>query len=62
MFELDEIKQIMKRKELQVRSIIENAKYVDFNGSPLTLLGYNFCELQVGDSYILKARICKEWD
>ena len=30
---------------------------MDFNGKPLQLLGYVFCELQVNDSYIKKARI-----
>ena len=30
---------------------------MDFNGKPLQLLGYVFCELQVNDSYIRKARI-----
>ena len=56
-FELDEVKQIMKREKLQVRPMIENERYVDFNGKPLKLLGYVFCELQVNDSYVKKARI-----
>ena len=56
-FELDEIKQIMKREKLQVRPMIENGRYVDFNGKPVKLLGYVFCELQVNDSYTEKARI-----
>ena len=56
-FGLDEIKSIMKRKELPVRKMIEGERYVDFNGKPLKLLGYVFCELQVNDSYIKKARI-----
>ena len=56
-FALDEIKRIMKRKKLQVRPMIEGKRYVDFNGKPLQLLGYVFCELQVNDSYIRKARI-----
>ena len=56
-FELDEIKQIMKREKLQVRPMIENGRYVDFNGKPVKLLGYVFCELQVNDSYTKKARI-----
>ena len=37
--------------------MIEGERYVDFNGKPLNLLGYVFCELQVGDQYIKKARI-----
>ena len=39
--------------------MIEGERYVDFNGKPLQLLGYVFCELQVNDSYIKKARILK---
>ena len=37
--------------------MIKGERYVDFNGKPLNLLGYVFCELQVGDQYIKKARI-----
>ena len=47
----------MKREKLPVRPMIEGKRYVDFNGKPLQLLGYVFCELQVNDSYIRKARI-----
>ena len=56
-FGLDEIKSIMKRKELPVRKMIEGERYVVFNGKPLKLLEYVFCELQVNDSYIKKARV-----
>ena len=56
-FALDEMKQIMKRETLPVREMIEGEKYVDYNGKPLSLLGYVFCELQVGNQYIKKARI-----
>ena len=56
-FALDEVKRIMKRNELQVRPMIEDERYVDFSGRPLKLLGYVFCELQVNDSYVKKARI-----
>ena len=34
-FELNEIKQIMKREKLQVRPMIENERYVDINGKTL---------------------------
>ena len=51
-FALDEVKQIMKRETFPVREMIEGEKYVDFNGKPLNLLGYVFCELQVGNQYI----------
>ena len=56
-FALDEIKSIMKRDKLQVREMIKGKKYVDFNGKQLNLLGYVFCQLQVGDQFIKKARI-----
>ena len=56
-FALDEVKRIMKRGNLQVRPMIEDERYVDFNGKPLKVLGYVFCELQVNDSYVKKARI-----
>ena len=49
-YALDEIKKIMKRENLPVREMVENERYVDFNGKPLHLLGYVFCELQVNDS------------
>ena len=54
-FALNEIKQIMQREKLQVRQMIKGERYVDFNGKPLNLLGYVFCELQVGTN-ILKRR------
>ena len=56
-YALDEIKKIMKRENLPVRVMVESERYVDFNGKPLPLLGYVFCELQVNDSYLKKARI-----
>ena len=56
-FALDEIKTIMKKEKLPVRQMIEGERYVDFNGKPLRLLGYVFCEMQVNDSYNKKARI-----
>ena len=56
-YALDEIKKIMKRENLLVRDMVESERYVDFNGKPLQLLGYVFCELQVNESYIKKARI-----
>ena len=39
-FAIDEIKRIMHRADLQVRPMVEEEKYVDFNGKPLNLLGY----------------------
>ena len=55
-FALDEVKTIMKRDKLQVREVIKGERYLDFNGKPLQLLVYVFCELQMNDSYIKKAR------
>ena len=54
---LDEAKRIMKRDKQQVRPMIHGDRYMDFNGKPLQLLGYVFCELQVNESYVRKARI-----
>ena len=48
-FALDDLKRTI-RESLQVQ-------YFYFNGKLLNLLGYVFCELQVGDSYIKKARV-----
>ena len=56
-FAVDEIKIIMKRDQLQVRRKVDDEKYVDFNGKSLNILGYVFCELQVGNQYVRKARI-----
>ena len=47
----------MLRKDPQVRRLIEGEKYVDCIGKPLKLLGYVFCQLQMGDNFIKKARI-----
>ena len=40
-----------------VRELIKGVSYVDFNGNPINLLGYVFCEMQVGDQYIRNTRI-----
>ena len=37
--------------------MIEAERYVDFNGKPLKLLGYVFCELQVNECFVMKAKI-----
>ena len=37
--------------------MVDEEKYVDFNGKPLKLLGYVFCQLQVGEKVIKKARV-----
>ena len=56
-FAVDEIKRIMRRADLQVRPMVDEEKYVDFNGKPLKLLGYVFCQLQVGEKVMKKARV-----
>ena len=56
-FEIEEIKRIMKRKTLFIRQLPEDEVYVDFNKRKLNLLGYVFCQLEVGDSKLQKARI-----
>ena len=59
-FAVDETKKNMRRRDhLQVRRMIEVCReenYVDFNGKPLNLLGYLFCQLQVGEKFMKKAR------
>ena len=35
--------------------MVDGEKYVNFNGKPLQLLGFVFCELQLNDTYIKKA-------
>ena len=56
-FEIEEIKRIMKRKTLLIRQLPEDEDYVDFNKRKLNLLGYVFCQLEVGESKMQKARI-----
>ena len=56
-FEIEDIKRIMKRKTLFIRQLPEDEEYVDFNKRKLNLLGYVFCQLGVRDSKLQKARI-----
>ena len=56
-FEIEEIKRIMKRKTLFIRQLLEDDEYVDFNKRKVNLLGYVFCQLEVGESKMQKARI-----
>ena len=56
-FAVDEKKKIMRKKDLQVRRMVEGEKYVHFNGKPLNLLGYVFCQLQVDEKFMKKARL-----
>ena len=54
-FEIGDTKRILKRKTLFIRQLPEDEEYVDFN--KLNLLGYVFCQLEVGESKLRKARI-----
>ena len=56
-FEIDELKKIMKRKTLFIREIPSDEEYVYFNRKKLNLMGYIFCHLEVGESKLHKARI-----
>ena len=56
-FEIEEIKRIMKRKTIFIRQLPEDEEHVDFNKRKLNLLGYLFCQLEVGESKMQKARI-----
>ena len=53
----DELQRILQYEVLFVRPLPKDGKYVDYNKQPVNLLGYIFCELQVGGKYIRKARI-----
>ena len=57
MFEIEDIKRIMKRKTLFIRQLPEDEEYADFNKRKLNFRGYVFCQLEVGDSKLQKARI-----
>ena len=52
-----EVQKILQYEVLFVRPLPKDEKYVDYNKKPVNLLGYIFCELEVGDKYIRKARI-----
>ena len=56
-FEIEELKRIMKRRTLFIRQLPEDEEYVDFNKRKLNLLGYVFCQLEVGESRMQKAMI-----
>ena len=56
-FEIKEIKRILKRKTLFIRQLPEDEENVDFNKRKLNFLCYVFCQLEVGDSKLQKARI-----
>ena len=47
----------MKRKTLFIIQLSEDEEYVDFNKRKLNLLGYVYCQLEVVDRKLQKARI-----
>ena len=51
------LQKIPQYEILFVRPLPEDEKYVDYNKRPVNLLGYIYCELEVGGKYIRKARI-----
>ena len=53
----EELQKILQYETLFVRPLPPDEKYVDYNKKPVNLLGYIFCELEVGGKYIRKARI-----
>ena len=53
----EDLPKILQYETLFVRPLPEEEKYVDYNKRPVNLLGYIFCELEVGGKYIRKARI-----
>ena len=53
----DELQRILQYEVLFFRPLTEDEKYVDDKKQPVNLLGYIFCELEVGGKYIRKARI-----
>ena len=56
-FGVEEIKEIMQRQTLFIRDLPSDGKYVDLNRRKLNLLCYIFCQLEVGNSKLQKARI-----
>ena len=53
----EELQKILQYETLFVRPLPPDEKYVDYNKKPVNLLGYIFCELEVGEKYIRKAKI-----
>ena len=53
----EELRKILNYDVLFVRPLPKHEKYVDFNKQPLDIMGYIYCELEVGTRRIKKARI-----
>ena len=56
-FEIGGKKRIMKRKFLFIGHLPDDEEYVDFKKQVVKLLGYVFCQLEVGDTQLQKSRI-----
>ena len=56
-FEIEDIKRIMKRKNLFIPQLPEDEECENFYERNLNLLGYQFCQLEVEDGKLQKARI-----
>ena len=56
-FLMDELLRIVGKRSVLVRDMINNERYVDFNKTPLPLLGYMFVSLQVKRTRVSKARV-----
>ena len=51
----DELQRSRQYEVLFVRPLPEDEKYVDYNKQPVNLLGYIFCELEVGGKNIRRS-------
>ena len=54
-FEIDDIKEITKRRDIFIRELPKDEEYVDFNKRKLNLLRYFFCHLEVGKANFTKS-------
>ena len=52
-----DLQQIMGKRKVVVRDMIEDEHYVDYNKRPLKLLGYQFVLLEVAGVTVSKARV-----
>ena len=52
-----DLQKIVGEREVVIREMIENERYVDYNKKPLELLGYQFVRLEVAGVTVSKARV-----
>ena len=52
-----DLKKIVGERNLVIREMIEDERYVDYNRKPLELLGYQFVRLEVAGVTVSKARV-----